>query len=192
MNSIVNKYFEYLSMFHLSNILMLVAIGYGSMVSMYTISSSDTLPEIRNIKRIVWEGIKKSLIIAFYTIFLSYLFHHAKIHYLNGKGPLFVICAILFALVWLILIGGLLNRYFHNGAFFKAFNLVEIFRLFTSYDKVTFVQIIIFVIISQLFVVTVFVNFHKGFSLVELAYSVLTFFLAPFLFIATTACWVAC
>ena len=69
MNSIVNKYFGNRSMFHLSNIIMLVAIGYGSMVSMYTIRGSDTLPEIRNIKRIVWEGIKKSLIIAFYTIF---------------------------------------------------------------------------------------------------------------------------
>lgn len=39
--------------------------------------------------------------------------------------------------------------------------------------------------ISQLFALSVFVNFDKNLSVFEIFYSILTFFLAPYLFIAT-------
>lgn len=88
-------------------------------------------------------------------------------------------------MIWLILIGGLINRYLNNGSFFKAFNLIEIVRLLSNLLGRNFFRLIVAVIIAQLFAISVFVDFHEGFTLFELGYSIMTFFLAPFLFIAT-------
>ena len=88
-------------------------------------------------------------------------------------------------MIYLTLIGGLFNRYLNGGVFLKAFDVPEIVRLLRSFDNRTFIRVIVAVIISQLFVVAVFVNFEQGFSLLELLLTISTFFLSPFLYIAT-------
>ena len=105
----------------------------------------------------------------------------AKLSYADGN-LIFTVCfVILFILLYLCLIAGLLNRYLHNGKFIEAFHLREIINLIKIFDTRSFIKVIIAVIISQAFAASVVIPFSKGLTLLDIIYSIATFFLAPFL-----------
>ena len=109
----------------------------------------------------------------------------AKQNYADGN-LIFAVCfIILFVLIYLIFIVGLLNRYLHKGKFIEAFHLFEIIELIKLFDTKSFIKVIVAVMISQAFAASVVIPFTKGFSLIDIIYSIATFFLAPFLYVAT-------
>ncbi|WP_298501208.1 DUF4013 domain-containing protein [uncultured Methanobrevibacter sp.] len=171
------------SFWRMLTVTLLIVMGYGSYVSWYTLKGSDEHPKITNLKKLTWEGFKKSAITFIYSIGLTFFFHQAKVN-LNGKIILSVIFITLFALTYLCLIAGLLNRYLHKGKFIEAFNLREIWALVTLFDIRSFLRVIGAVILSQAFAISVVVGFSDGFDLIELLKSLSTFFLAPFFYIA--------
>ena len=113
--SIVNKY---VNSFHVSNVIMIVATGYGSFITWHTLNSSNKPPKIRELRMLAWEGLKKSIISGVYSIFLTFFIHHAKSYFAAGNYLLMIISAALFFIFWLFLVGGLVNRYLHDGDFF--------------------------------------------------------------------------
>ena len=182
--SIVNKDGFLNSFLRLFTLTLLIVMGYGSYVSWYTLKGSDKHPKINNLKKLTWEGFKKSVITFIYSIGLTFFFHQVKVN-LNGNIIIALIFIILFVLTYLCLITGLLNRYLHKGQFLKAFNLLEIINLMSLFDIRSFIRVITAVIISQAFAISVVIGFTNGFSLIELLMSLSTFFLSPFLYIAT-------
>ena len=162
---------------------LLIVMGYGSYVSWYTLKGSDKHPKINNLKKLIWEGFKKSAITFIYSIGLTFFFHQMKVN-LNSNIIIALISAILFVLIYLCLIAGLLNRYLHRGKFIEAFNLVEIINLLRLFDIKSFIRVIVAVIISQVFAISVVIEFGPGFSMTEMLMSLSTFFLAPFFYIA--------
>ena len=169
-----------------TNVLLLIVVGYGSYVSGYALKGRDEHPSFRNnMERLIWEGFKKSIIVFIYSGFLYVLLSLAKQNYMNGN-LIFAVCfTILFVLLYLCLIGGLLNRYLHKGKFMEAFHLREIINLIKIFDTKSFIKVIIAVMISQAFAASVVIPFSNGLSLIEIIYSIATFFLAPFLYVAT-------
>ena len=92
----------------------------------------------------------------------------AKQNYMNGN-LIFAVCfTILFVLLYLCLIGGLLNRYLHKGKFMEAFHLREIINLIKIFDTKSFIKVIIAVMISQAFAASVVIPFSNGLSLIEI------------------------
>lgn len=168
----------------LFTVTLLIVMGYGSYVSWYTLKGSDEHPKINNLKKLIWEGFKKSVITFIYSIGLTFFFHQAKVN-LNGNIILALISIILFVLIYLCLISGLLNRYLHKGKFIEAFNLFEIIDLISIFDIKSFIRVVAAVIISQAFAISVVIGFSDGFSMAELLFSISTFFLSPFLYITT-------
>ena len=169
----------------LTTVSLLIVIGYGSYVSWYTLKGSDKHPKFNRLKKLTWEGFKKTMITVTYSFFLGITYIVAKLSYDNGNFIITFLCIILFTLIYLCLIGGLLNRYLHKGQISKAFDIPEIINLIRIFDTGSFIRVLIAVIISQIFAVSVVVGFTDGFSLIELVYSISTFFLAPFLYVAT-------
>ena len=144
------------------NVFLLIVVGYGSYVSWYALKGRDEHPRFKNnMKRLVWEGFKKSIILFIYSGFLYVLLSLAKQNYMNGN-LIFAVCfTILFVLLYLCLIGGLLNRYLHKGKFMEAFHLREIINLIKIFDTKSFIKVIIAVIISQTFAALVVVKFNE-------------------------------
>ena len=185
-SSIINKHhLTNLSYLRVFNVLMLMSTGYGSYITWYTLKGYDKLPIIGNVKKLLWEGFRKGIVIFVYSTVLTFLIHCAKIYFIKANMLFALFFAILFSVVYMFLIGGLLNRYLNGGKILKAFNLVEIAKLVLIFDKLTFCRVAFAVIIAQVFTISCFVDFDRGFTLIELLYSILTFFLAPFLFFAT-------
>lgn len=183
--SIINKNALSDPLFKLFNINLLIVVGYGSFVSWYALKGRDEHPRFKNnLRKLIWEGFKKSFIVFIYSAFLWLLGRQAKLNYVDGKLVIAALWFILFLLLYLCLIGGLLNRYLNNGKILKAFHLVEIVKLLLSFDVKSLIKVIIAVIISQTFVASIVIGFGKTFGLIELVYSISTFFLAPFLYIA--------
>ena len=168
------------------NIFLLIVVGYGSYVSWYALKGRNEHPRFKNnMKRLVWEGFKKSVIVFIYSGFLWLLARLVKQNYVDGN-LIFVVCfIILFILIYLFFIVGLLNRYLHKGKFIEAFHLFEIIELIKLFDTKSFIKVIVSVMISQAFSASVVIPFTKGFSLIDIIYSIATFFLAPFLYVAT-------
>lgn len=180
--SLVNKNNHLNPLWKAVNIFILLFIGYGSYISWYSLNGSNKHPDLGNYKRLFWEGFKKSLITITYSIPLTFLIHVAKE---SDSIALKAICIMMFAAVYLCLIGGLINRYLYHGEILKAFDFPEIIGVLRSFDLRSFVKVIIAIIISQTSVVLVLIGFNNGFSLFEMAYSLSTFFIGPFLFFAT-------
>lgn len=168
------------------NIFLLIVVGYGSYVSWYALKGRNEHPRFKNnMKRLVWEGFKKSVIVFIYSGFLWLLARLVKQNYVDGN-LIFAVCfIILFILIYLFFIVGLLNRYLHKGKFIEAFHLFEIIELIKLFDTKSFIKVIVSVMISQAFSASVVIPFTKGFSLIDIIYSIATFFLAPFLYVAT-------
>ena len=167
------------------NIFMIFVIGYGSFISYYTLKGRDEPPKIKRVRRIFWEGIKKTVILMIYSIPLLFLIKYGDDFYNHGNLPLAILCAILFALVYICLIGGLFNRYLNKRQFIKAFYINEIIELIRIFDKRSFFRVLIAVVIGQVFTVSVLLPYHKGHILVMIFLAVLAFFLSPFLYLAT-------
>ena len=182
--SFINKDGFLNSFWRLFTVTLLIVMGYGSYVSWYTLKGSNEHPKINNLKKLIWEGFKKSLITFIYSIGLTFFFHQVKVN-LNGNIIIALISIILFALTYICLITGLLNRYLHKGKFIEAFNLFEIIELVSLFDIKSFIRVVTAVIISQAFAISVVIGFTDGFSLIELLMSLSTFFLSPFFYIAT-------
>ncbi|WP_407392334.1 hypothetical protein [Methanobrevibacter sp.] len=132
----------------------------------------------------IWEGFKKTCIIIVYSIFLTYVGHYAKEFFLSGNYLLGIILTVFFLLIYLMLIGGLFNRYLNKGKFFKAFDFVEIIKLLLSFDTRNFIRVLIAVVISQTFTVSVFIKIFPKILELELLVTIAFFFLAPFLYMA--------
>lgn len=181
--SLINKNGSINPILKLVTVTLLIVMGYGSYVSWYTLKGSDEHPKINNLKKLIWEGFKKSVITFIYSIGLTFFIHQAKV-YLNSNIIIAIISIILFVLIYICLIAGLLNRYLHKGKFSEAFNLPEIIKLISLFDIKSFIRVIAAVIISQAFAISVVIGFTNGFSLIELLFSLSTFFLSPFLYIA--------
>lgn len=94
---------------------LLVVMGYGSYVSWYTLEGSDEHPNFRNIKKLTWVCFKKSIITCIYSTGLTFCYHQSKTNFTSENLLSDVIFAILFILIYLFLIGGLLNRYLNHG-----------------------------------------------------------------------------
>jgi hypothetical protein len=167
------------------NVFLLIEVGYGSYISWYTLKGSDELPKIANIKKLAWEGFRKSCIIFVYGIFLSAFISASQQAYADGNYLLTAVFVVCFVIVYLTMVGGLINRYLYRGKISKAFYVPEIYMLLRSFDGKTFVKFIAAVIIAQVFTLSVFLDFHKEFIIVDILISISTFFLAPFLFMAT-------
>ena len=169
----------------LFTVTLLFVMGYGSYVSWYTLKGSDEHPKLKNnVRRLLWEGFKKSVITFIYSGFMATMIYLAKLSYTDGNLIATAICIVLFVVVYLFLIGGLLNRYLYRGKFSEAFHFMEIYSLLSLFDLRSFLRVVAAVIISQTFALTVVVGFTDGFSLFELVVSISTFFLAPFFYIA--------
>ena len=181
--SLINKNGFLNSFWKMFTVTLLIVMGYGSYVSWYTLKGSDKHPKINNLKKLIWEGFKKSAITFIYSIGLTFFFHQIKVN-LNSNIIIAIISAILFVLIYLCLIAGLLNRYLHRGKFIEAFNLIEIINLLHLFDIKSFIRVIVAVIISQVFAISVVIEFGPGYSLIEMLMSLSTFFSAPFLYIA--------
>ena len=181
--SLINKNGFLNPFWKMFTVTLLIVMGYGSYVSWYTLKGSDKHPKINNLKKLIWEGFKKSAITFIYSIGLTFFFHQMKVN-LNSNIIIALISAILFVLIYLCLIAGLLNRYLHRGKFIEAFNLVEIINLLRLFDIKSFIRVIVAVIISQVFAISVVIEFGPGFSMTEMLMSLSTFFLAPFFYIA--------
>ena len=181
--SIINKDGFLNPFWRMFTITLVIVMGYGSYVSWYTLKGSDEHPKINNLKKLIWEGFKKSVITFIYSAGLMFFFYIAKEN-LNSNIIISLISIILFVLTYLCLITGLLNRYLHRGKFTEAFNIIEIIDLVQLFDIKSFIKVIIAVIISQVFAISVVIEFTPGFSLTELLMSLSTFFLAPFFYIA--------
>ena len=182
--SFINKNNFLNSFWRMFTLTLLIVMGYGSYVSWYTLKGSNNHPKINNLKKLIWEGFKKSVITFIYSVGLTFFFHQTKLN-LNGNMIIALISIILFVLIYLCLITGLLNRYLHKGKFTEAFNLFEIISLISLFDIKSFIRVVTAVIISQIFAISVVIGFTNGFSLIELFMSLSTFFLAPFFYIAT-------
>lgn len=183
--SFINKNGTVNPILKLVTISLLIVMGYGSYVSWHTLKGSDEHPKLENnMRRITWEGFKKSVIMFIYSGFLVVLFIQAKQNFANGNLIIAVVFIVLFISVYLLLIGGLLNRYLHRGKFIEAFRLREIIKLLSLFDMESFIRVMVAVIISQTFTVYVIIGFSDGFSMIELVFSIASFFLAPFLYIA--------
>ena len=181
--SLINKNGFLNPFWKMFTVTLLIVMGYGSYVSWYTLKGSDKHPKINNLKKLIWEGFKKSAIIFIYSIGLTFFFHQMKVN-LNSNIIIALISAILFVLIYICLIAGLLNRYLHRGKFIEAFNLIEIINLLRLFDIKSFIRVIVAVIISQVFAISVVIEFGPGFSITEMLMSLSTFFLAPFFYIA--------
>ena len=137
--SLINKYAS--NIFRLSNLILLYVVGYASFISWYTINGQDKHPRLNNVKRMAWEGFKKSTITIFYSIFLALAAINANSFYSSGNYLPAILLTILFAMIYLTLIGGLFNRYLNGGVFLKAFDVPEIVRLLRSFDNRTFIRL---------------------------------------------------
>ena len=168
------------------NVFLLIVVGYGSYVSWYALKGRDEHPRFKNnLRRLVWEGFKKSVIVFIYSGFLWLAIRLAKQSYSDGN-LIFAVCfIILFVLIYLCLIAGLLNRYLHKGKFIEAFHLHEIIELIKIFDTRSFIKVVFAVMISQAFAASIVIPFSQGFGLFEVIYSIAAFFLAPFLYVAT-------
>lgn len=183
--SIVSKNGTAPPIYKLITVTMLFAVGYGSYISWYSLKGSDGHPKLENnVRRITWEGFKKSVIMFIYSGVLIVMMRLAKTYYADGNLIVAAVFFILFCIVYLFLIGGLLNRYLYRGKFMEAFHFREILNLLSLFDLRSFLRVIAAVIVSQTFAVTVVVGFSDGFSMFELLYSIASFFLAPYLYIA--------
>ena len=183
--SIADKLVNFSPAVKVLKVLIFFIVGYGSYISWYTLKGSDRHPDLRNYKRLFWEGFKKCTITMIYSIVLTYIIHLAKQNIADGNMLFGAIFAILFAAVYLILIGGLLNRYLHRGKILKAFDIPQIVKLISIFDVRSFIMVLVAVIIAQASAVLVLAGFSDEFSLLELIYSVFAFFLMPFVFLST-------
>lgn len=167
------------------NLTMILVMGYGSYVSWHTLRGSDEHPHVEGrVKKLLWEGFKKTVITVIYSFVMAVIGTLGK-HFLSeGNFILVIVCVILFSVTYIIFIGGLLNRYLHRGEFTNAFDFPEIFKLVSLFDLATFLKVVAAVIISQTFALSVIIGFSDGFSMTELVFSIASFFLAPFLYIA--------
>jgi hypothetical protein len=183
--SFINKNGSLTPIMKLVTVTLLIVMGYGSFVSWHTLKGSDDHPKLENnLRRITLEGFKKTLITVIYSGFLVIFIYHAKLCHEDGNIIFAAGWIALFVSVYLCLIGGLLNRYLHRGKFKEAFNLVEIIKLLSMFDIESFIRVMTAVVISQTFAITVVIPFADGFSQTELLFSIASFFLAPFLYIA--------
>ena len=168
------------------NVLLLIVVGYGSYVSWYALKGRDEHPKFKNnMRRLVWEGFKKSVIVFIYSGFLWLTGRLAKLCYTHGHVIVAACFIGAFVLIYLCLIAGLLNRYLHKGKFIEAFHLREIFNLLKIFDTRSFIKVVVAVLISQAFAASIVLPFSQGLSLLDIIYSIATFFLSPFLYVAS-------
>lgn len=183
--SIVRKDDNLPDICNLFNLTIFFIIGYGSFISWYTLKGENRHPDLRNYKRIFWEGIKKSAIIAVYSIGLTFFKHHAGNCFAQANYLPALALAALFAANYILMIGGLFNRYLNHGKFLKAFDIPEILRLLKMFDLVSFIRVLIAVVIAQGVIILIIIGFGKGFTVGEIIFSIAAVFLVPFLYFST-------
>ena len=77
--SFINKNNFLNSFWRMFTLTLLIVMGYGSYVSWYTLKGSNKHPKINNLKKLIWEGFKKSVITFIYSVGLTFFFSSNKI-----------------------------------------------------------------------------------------------------------------
>lgn len=167
----------------LSHLFLFLSVGYGSYISLYTLKYSDTLPKFKHIKKLIWEGIKKSTIIAIYFFIMDILRYIAEYYLEFNHIEIYILLIILSALTYIVLVLALSNRYLRDRKFLEAFNFKHIFLLFRHVQLKKFILVVILVMFSHIFVISCYIDSVNPFGLFELPLSFITFILTPFLYV---------
>lgn len=189
--SILNKLsfsncFEKSAIFIVSSILLLLEMGYGFRIIYKGLIGENKPPKFDELLKLVWNGFKNYCVIFMHAIIMSFLFKHGKSLFFANNYPLSIVCFILFILVYVLLIGSLLNMCENRGRFIKAICYNEIFDLLKDIGTKDIFTILISLVVAQIFAISCFVDIHPNtLSLLEVIYSIITFFLAPITLISS-------
>lgn len=128
--SLKNPLLSY-SLFIISEVLLFTEMGYGSKIVYTGIKGENKPPLFDKYLNLIWEGFRKTCIFLTYTSALAFLHREAMtiVWTDNSNLILKIVCCLAYCLIYLILIGSILNRYEHNGKFITAFNFKEIYEL---------------------------------------------------------------
>lgn len=170
--------------FVISNLLLFLEVGFGSKIVATSIQGEAKPPKLNKIHKLIWEGLKKTIIIGIYIYILKHIIIQAQF-YASKISPICVIFYLLFLIVYILLILGLINRYNYNGSFIKAFDFKEIFKLFRKIKIKNLVFVMICAGLSQITAIQCFIDLNMGFSIIEAAHTIITFFLAPWILLTT-------
>ena len=163
LKNIIPSYFNpNVTILIISLILLFLEMGYGSKIVYKGLMGENNPPQLNKIRKLVWEGFKKYCIVVIYGIVMTLLLKYAKAYFLANDIPLAIVFFILFNLVYLVLVGALLNRYESKGKFIKAFHYKEIFDLMKEIGAKDVLTIFICAVIGQIFVVSGFIDITKG------------------------------
>ena len=170
----------------ISSLLLLLEMGYGFRIIYKGLIGENKPPKFNEILKLIWNGFKNYCVYILYAIIMSFLYKHAESSFFANNYPLAIICFILFIFVYVLLIGSLLNMCENRGRFVKAFKYNEIYDLLKDIGAIDTFTILISLLIAQTFAISCFVDIHPNtLSLLEVIYSILTFFLAPITLIST-------
>lgn len=170
----------------ISSLLLLLEMGYGFRIIYRGLIGENEPPKFDKILNLIWNGFKNYFVYIIYAIIMSFLFKHAQSLFFENNYLLTMIVFILFIFVYILLIGSLLNMCENRGRFMKAFKYNEIYDLLKDIGAIDTFTILISLVIAQTFAISCFVDIHPNtLTLLEVIYSILTFFLAPIALIST-------
>ena len=170
----------------ISSFLLLLEMGYGFRIIYRGLIGENKPPKFDKILNLIWNGFKNYCVYILYAIIMSFLFKHAQSLFSANNYPLAIIVFILFIFVYMLLIGSLLNMCENRGRFVKAFKYNEVYDLLKDIGAIDTFTILISLVIAQTFAISCFVDIHPNtLTLLEVIYSILTFFLAPIALIST-------
>ena len=161
-------------------------MGYGFRIIYRGLIGENKPPKFNEILKLIWNGAKNYCVYILYAIIMSFLFKYTQSLFTTNNYPLAIIAFILFIFVYILLIGSLLNMCENRGRFMKAFKYNEIYDLLKDIGAIDTFTILISLVIAQTFAISCFVDIHPNtLTLLEVIYSILTFFLAPIALIST-------
>ena len=174
--AVIDNPYIFWSLVIFSELLLYLQVGYGSYISLYTLKGRDYLPKIRNIKKIFFEGIKKSYVIYIYVLIII-SFSMISGSYFNGASDILVF--VVHVLIYCVMILGLINRYLHHGNFIRAFNAGDMRTIFENIKLKNFALVVVCVFFSQFAVANSAITYSGGLSLFNVVSLVASFFIAP-------------
>ena len=170
----------------ISSFLLLLEMGYGFRIIYRGLIGENKPPKFNEILKLIWNGSKNYCVYILYAIIMSFLFKHSQSLFSANNYSLAIIVFILFIFVYILLIGSLLNMCENRGRFVKAFKYNEVYDLLKDIGAIDTFTILISLVIAQTFAISCVVDIHPNtLTLLEVIYSILTFFLAPIALIST-------
>lgn len=167
-------------------LILFLQTGYGSKIVYSGLKGENIPPKLRPIPKLIWEGFKKIIIIIIYVHIMVIFISVGKTQLSANNIPIAIILFVLGGGTYLLMVGGLLNRYFHHGKFIKAFYLKEIIAIIKKIGFWDMISIVICAMISQTLTISTFINLVKDmFTSIELVLCIIAFFLAPIALMST-------